>query len=62
MMSLNGIIFVSQALDYQGSTPYVRDNIVAHITYLPTMAAAAWYHGKVVPRPESLEDFLGSGT
>ena len=58
MMSLNGIIFVSQALDYQGSTPYVRDNIIAHITYLPTMSAAAWYHGKVNPRPESLESFL----
>jgi len=58
MMGLNGIIFVSQALDYQGSTPYIRDNIIAHITYVPTMAAAAWYHGKVEPRPENLEEFL----
>ncbi|MGI9260906.1 MAG: S10 family peptidase, partial [Woeseiaceae bacterium] len=58
MMSLNGIIFVSQALDYQGSTPYIRDNIVAHITYLPTMSAAAWYHDKVSPKPASLEAFL----
>lgn len=58
MMSLSGIIFVSQALDYQGSTPYIRDNIIAHITYLPTMSAAAWYHNKVSPRPESLETFL----
>jgi len=59
MLALNGIIFVSQALDYQGSTPYVRDNIIAHITYIPTMSAAAWYHGRVEPRPESLEMFLG---
>lgn len=58
MMSLNGIIFISQALDYQGSTPYVRDNLIAHITYLPTMSAAAWYHNKVQPRPASLEVFL----
>jgi len=58
MMSLNGIIFISQALDYQGSTPYIRDNIIAHITYMPTMSAAAWYHDKVSPRPESLEQFL----
>jgi len=58
MLRLNGIIFVSQALDYQGSSPYIRDNIVAHITYVPTMAAAAWYHNKVDPRPESLESFL----
>lgn len=58
MISLNGIVFVSQALDYQGSTPYVRDNLIAHITYLPTMAAAAWYHDKVSPRPANLETFL----
>ncbi len=58
MMSLNGIIFISQALDYQGSTPYVRDNIIAHITYLPTMSAAAWYHDRIEPKPENLEAFL----
>ena len=57
-ISLNGILFVSQALDYQGSTPYVRDNIVSHITYVPTMAATALYHGKVQPPPESQEVFL----
>jgi carboxypeptidase C (cathepsin A) len=58
MMSLNGLIFVSQALDYAGSTPYLRDNLIANVTYLPTMAAAAWYHGKVSPKPASLEAFL----
>ncbi len=58
MMSLNGIIFISQALDYQGSTPYIRDNIIAHITYLPTMSAAAWYHDKISPKPPNLEAFL----
>jgi carboxypeptidase C (cathepsin A) len=59
MMSLNGIIFISQALDYAGSSPYVRDNIISHVTYLPTMAAAAWYHKKIAPRPDNLEAFLG---
>ncbi|PHR55281.1 MAG: serine carboxypeptidase [Robiginitomaculum sp.] len=58
MMSLNGIIFISQALDYQGSSPYVRDNIISYITYMPTMSAAAWYHNKVEPRPASLEEFV----
>jgi carboxypeptidase C (cathepsin A) len=58
MMSLNGLIFVSQALDYTGSSPAVRDNLIAQVTYLPTMAAAAWYHGKVTPRPENLETWL----
>ena len=58
MMSLNGIIFISQALDYAGSTPYVRDNLISHVTYIPTMAATAWYHHKVDPRPDDLEVFL----
>lgn len=48
-INVNGLIFVSQALDYQGSSPYVRDNIISYITYLPTMAATALYHGKVTP-------------
>lgn len=47
VLNVNGIVFVSQALDYQGSTPYVDDNIISYITYVPTMAATAWYHGKV---------------
>ncbi|MDT8409331.1 MAG: hypothetical protein RQ741_07005 [Wenzhouxiangellaceae bacterium] len=57
-ISLNGMVFVSQALDYAGSTPYVRDNMISHVTYLPSMAAAAWYHGQVEPRPAELEPFL----
>ena len=58
MMSVNGIIFISQALDYQGSSPYIPDNIISYITYVPTMAATAWYHKKINPRPESLEAFV----
>jgi carboxypeptidase C (cathepsin A) len=57
-ISLNGIVFISQALDYQGSSPYIRDNIISHITYLPTMAAAAVYHGKIIPKPDDLAVFL----
>ena len=57
-ISLNGIVFISQALDYQGSSPYIPDNIISHITYLPTMAAAAVYHGKIIPKPENLSTFL----
>ena len=47
LINVNGIIFVSQALDYQGSSPYVDDNIISYITYIPTLAATAWYHKKV---------------
>lgn len=56
-LSLNGIIFVSQALDYTGSTP-VADNLVAFVTYLPTMAATAYYHNRVNPKPDDFETFI----
>jgi carboxypeptidase C (cathepsin A) len=55
-MALNGLILISQALDYTGSTP-VADNLVAFVTYLPTLAATAWYHGKA-GQVQSLEDFV----
>lgn len=58
MMSLNGLIFVSQALDYAGSSPYVENNLTSYVTYLPTMAATAWYHNMLSPRPQNLDDFL----
>ena len=44
-MALNGMILISQALDYAGSTS-VANNVTSFITYLPSMAAAAWYHKK----------------
>ena len=56
-ISLNGIIMISQALDYTGSTP-VDDNLVSFITYLPSMAATAAYHGKVSLPAGGLEAFL----
>lgn len=44
-IALNGLILISQALDYEGSTS-VHDNVYSYVTYLPSMAAAAQYHGK----------------
>jgi carboxypeptidase C (cathepsin A) len=55
-MAINGVILISQALDYTGSTP-VDDNIIAYITYLPTMAATAWYHKKA-GQGKTLEAFM----
>jgi carboxypeptidase C (cathepsin A) len=46
-VALNGIAFISQALDYAGSTSYVADNLISHITYVPTMAATAYYRQRV---------------
>ena len=55
-MALNGLILISQALDYAGSTS-VNDNITSYLTYLPSMAATAWYHKKA-GQGKSLEEFV----
>jgi carboxypeptidase C (cathepsin A) len=55
-MALNGMILISQALDYAGSTSE-PNNITSFITYLPSMAATAWYHNKA-GQGKSLEDFV----
>lgn len=55
-MALNGMILISQALDYAGSTS-VHHNMTSYITYLPSMAATAWYHKKAGQR-KTLEDFV----
>ncbi len=57
-VALNGLILISQALDYTGSTP-VHDNLIAYVTYLPTMAATARYHGRA-GLDQSLEEFMES--
>ncbi len=55
-MAMNGIILISQCLDYAGSTS-MHDNITSYITYLPSMAATAWYHKKAGEGLE-LDDFI----
>ncbi len=55
-MALNGLILISQALDYAGSTS-IHNNITSYLTYLPSMAATAWYHKKA-GQGKTLEDFL----
>lgn len=55
-LALNGLILISQALDYAGSTS-VDFNITSYLTYLPSMAATSWYYKKAgVGQP--LESFL----
>lgn len=41
-IALNGLALISNALDYEGSTP-VHDNFYSYVTYLPTMAATSHY-------------------
>lgn len=55
-MALNGLILISQALDYDGSTS-MHDNITSYLTYLPSMAATAWYHKKA-GQDKTLEAFV----
>jgi carboxypeptidase C (cathepsin A) len=59
-MALNGLILISQALDYQGSTS-IHDNITSFATYLPSMAATAWYHKKA-GTGKSLEKVVSEAT
>ena len=57
-IALNGLILISQALDYEGSTS-MHDNVYSYITYLPSMAATAQYHGKAgagVPQDQFLAE------
>lgn len=55
-IALNGLVLISQALDYEGSTS-AHDNVYSYITYLPSMAATAQYHGRAgagIPQAEFL--------
>ena len=58
-MAFNGAILVSSYLnawdDFNGP-PFSNDR--AYELYLPTMAAAAWFHQKIDPRPPDLAAFL----
>jgi carboxypeptidase C (cathepsin A) len=47
-IAFNGIILVSCALDYQGFI-FSEGNDLPYLTYLPSYAAAAWYHEKLPP-------------
>lgn len=57
-VALNGLVFISQALDYAGSSPYIADNLISHVTYVPTMAATAFYHKRVDSGDMSLQDWV----
>ncbi|GAB5414883.1 MAG: peptidase S10 [Congregibacter sp.] len=57
-VALNGLVFISQALDYAGSSPYIPDNLISHVTYVPTMAATAYYHGRVDAGDLTLEEWV----
>ncbi len=53
----NGVILLSSALDLQ-SIVFSPGNDQPFVAFLPTYAATALYHGKVVPAPEDRKQFL----
>jgi len=56
-MALNGLILVSSILDFQ-TTDSGSANDDPYVTFLPTFAAVAWYHGKVDKQGRTLESFV----
>jgi carboxypeptidase C (cathepsin A) len=54
-IALNGVVLMSSVLNSGAHSP--GTDLEAE-SYLPTYAAIAWYHGKIVPKPASLPAFL----
>ena len=56
-MALNGLILVSSILDFQ-TVDGASANDDPYVSFLPTFAATAWYHGKVNKQGRALESFV----
>ncbi len=56
-MALNGLILVSSILDFQ-TTDGASANDDPYVSFLPTFAAVAWYHGKVDKQGRTLDGFV----
>ena len=60
-VDLNGVILLSQILDYSNSTDSSRENAGNDRAYwlaLPSYAATSWYYHKLPNRPDLLKPFL----
>ncbi|MBM3513409.1 MAG: peptidase S10, partial [Alphaproteobacteria bacterium] len=56
-IAVNGVLLISSILDFH-TADFGKGNNMPHVGFLPTYAAAAWYHNKVSPKPESLAAFM----
>lgn len=54
---LNGVIMCSTVLNFQ-TLGFAPGNDLPYALYLPSYAAAAWYHHKLSPEPASLPKFI----
>lgn len=57
-MFVNGLVLVSSILNFQ-TARFDTGNDLPYITFLPTYAATAWYHGRIADAPADIEAFLG---
>ena len=60
-IDLNGVILLSQILNFATDVDGARENPGVDLPYelgLPTYAATAWYHHKLPTQPAALEPFL----
>ncbi len=58
-ISLNGIILLGQALEFLNRDPRAD---LTYVNVLPTMAAVAWYHGRVDRKKATLEVQIDKAT
>ncbi|MEA3032322.1 MAG: hypothetical protein QOH86_338 [Sphingomonadales bacterium] len=56
-VGLDGIILMSTILDF-GAQSNVQGNEMPYVLFLPSMAAAAWYHHKVSNPPATVDAFV----
>ena len=56
-VAVNGLILISTVMDFYTSA-FQTGNELGYVTYLPTMAATAAYHGKIDPPPADLVAFF----
>ena len=56
-IGLNGVILLSAVLDYQMSR-FRPGNVMSYVSFLPSYAAAAWYHDRLPEKPADLGGFL----
>jgi carboxypeptidase C (cathepsin A) len=56
-ISFNGLVLISVVLDFH-TVRFEKGNILPEVSYLPTYAAAALYHGRVKPTSGDRASFL----
>jgi carboxypeptidase C (cathepsin A) len=56
-MNLNGLVVVSPFLNAETGIDGAGIDY-AHVAYLPTLAATAWYHGLVQDKPASIAEYM----